>query len=387
MVKKIKKNNFIFCIVISLFLNVITSCTSEEKKEKKEVENKEHKKDDSEKEDDKHEEKKDDHEDDEEKKIESLIKVETITPKIESSNIFIETQGKVYSKKNVSITSLADGKIKKVYFSIGDNIKKGETIAILDNQEANNEEGGLKSKLAINNNIISNFETKLKSYQEMFKIGIVAKNDLDNIINEINTKKLENEDINLNINKISTRKTNYTIKSNFNGYVSEIVSEGSFLNYGQNVASLISEKDEYIESLIPSEQIKNLSTNQKVEILSDTSEKAISGSIYNVSPIASFNMIKVIIKPSETLPLNLDVKIKIPTKSISGLSIPKSAIVLIDGKTSVFAVKDGKSVAKAVDIQKDFENKVIISKGITNKDNIVIKNADILADGTKVLTK
>ncbi|MFN8671167.1 MAG: efflux RND transporter periplasmic adaptor subunit [Candidatus Sericytochromatia bacterium] len=387
-----KKSKFSLLLISMIF---IFSCTENEKKEKEDkkekTETKSSAKDHKEEKEDEHgehkeAEEKDEHEGDEEK-VAALITVSTIKPKLENDNLFIEAQGKVLAKKNSTITSLSEGVIKKINFSIGDNIKAGEIIAILDNKESDNEIEILNNKLKINLNTIKNLDDKLKSYSEMLKIGIVAKNDVDNIKNEINNKKSENEDIKLNISKLSIRKGNNEIKANINGYISDILSDGAFVNKGQSIATIISEKDEYIEALVPAENIKSIYNNQKVKIIASTNTKAINAFVNNISPVASFNMIKVILKADQVLPLNLDVKIQIPSKALSGLSIPKTSVVLNEGKTSVFIVKDGKAVAKEIEIQKDFDNKVIVSKGISSNDQIIVKNADVLADGTKVIVK
>lgn len=314
---------------------------------------------------------------------EPVIEVQTIKPKNNINNSFVEVQGKVNSSKSLSISSIADGKVIKTFISIGDNVTKGQIIAQINNVDSQNDLTSLKSKLEINKSTISNLSNKLKDYEEMLKVGIVARNDIITIKNDINTKKSENEDIKITINKLNNRNSNNILKSPYTGYVNDVVAEGSFVSYGQNVSTIIPLTDQYIEALIPSENLKDIKIGQEVTI-KDMSEK---GYITNISPVSSFNMVKAIVKTKAHLSLGLDMQLKILIKVLKGLTIPKSCIVIQEGKTAVFIVKDSKAILREIEVEKDNNKDVIISKGLTVKDSVVTKNAGILADGTKVVIK
>lgn len=311
-----------------------------------------------------------------------IIEVQTIKPKNITNNSFIEVQGKVNSGKSLSISSIADGKIIKTNISIGQNVKKGQIIAEINNQDSQNDLSTLKNKLEINKNTINNLENKLKDYEDMLKAGIVARNDLITIKNDINTKKVENEDIKLSINKLNIRKSNNIIKSPYSGYVSDVMAEGTFVTYGQSVATVIPSTEQYIEAQIPSENLKSIKAGQEV-IINDSNK----GVITNISPVSSFNMVKAIVKTNMPLTIGLDMQLKILTKISKGLTIPKSCIVIQEGKTTVFIVKESKAVLQGVEIEKDDNTNVIISKGLSIKDKVVVKNASLLSDGTEVKLK
>lgn len=311
-----------------------------------------------------------------------IIEVQTIKPKNITNNSFIEVQGKVNSGKSLSISSIADGKIIKTNISIGQNVSKGQIIAEINNQDSQNDLSTLKNKLEINKNTISNLENKLKDYEDMLKAGIVARNDLIVIKNDINTKKVENEDINLSINKLNIRKSNNIITSPYSGYVSDVMAEGTFVTYGQSVATVIPSTEQYIEAQIPSENLKSIKAGQEV-IINDSNK----GFITNISPVSSFNMVKAIVKTNIPLIIGLDMQLKILTKISKGLTIPKSCIVIQEGKTSVFIVKEGKALLQEVEIEKDDNTNVIISKGLSIKDKVVVKNASLLSNGTEVKLK
>ncbi len=314
---------------------------------------------------------------------EPVIEVETIKPKNNINNTFVEVQGKVNSSKSLSISSIADGKVIKTFISVGDNVTKGQVIAQINNVDSQNDIASLKNKLDINKSTISNLSNKLKDYEEMLKVGIVSRNDIITIKNDINTKKSENEDIKISINKLNYRSNNNILKSPYTGYVNDVVAEGSFVSYGQNVSTIIPVTDQYIEALIPSENLKSIKIGQEV-IINNTSEK---GYITNISPVSTFNMIKAIVKTKAHLSVGLDMQLKIVTKISKGLTVPKSSLIIQDGKTAVFVIKDSKAVLREIEVDKDNNVDVIISKGLSLKDNVVTKNASILADGTKVVIK
>ncbi len=313
------------------------------------------------------------------------VEVKVSKPISVSDTIYFESQGTVKFKKSLSVSSLSEGRIKNLYVIPGEFVKKGQLIALLVNYEQDQELSSLESKLSINKNSIESLEKKMKSSEEMLNLGIIAENDIISLRNDINAKKSEVEDIQITLEKLKIRNNNYEMYANADGYISDILPENSFVTYGQTVANMFSLQDEIVEALIPFDQVNQPKRNQ--DVLIECNNLSIRGKVSDIYPFANSNLIKVLIVPEKVIPLNLEVKVKFKIQNINGLVIPKSAVLIDEGKPIIYLVKDNKAYKKFIKVQKDYLDKVIILNELNPDDNIVIENAYLLSDQVNVIVK
>ncbi|MCL5019892.1 MAG: efflux RND transporter periplasmic adaptor subunit [Patescibacteria group bacterium] len=316
---------------------------------------------------------------------EPQVEVKVAKPASVSDSVYFESQGKVTFKKSFAVSPLSEGRIKKLYVMPGEFVKSGQLVALLVNSEQDRELSTLEGKLRINKNSVESLEKKLKSSEEMLNLGIIAENDLISLKNDINARKSEGEDIQITLDRLKSRNDNYKVYSNTDGYVSDLMPENSFVTYGQSIANIFSLRDEIVEALIPFDQVNQPEKNQEVLIVCNN--LSMDGTVTDIYPFANSNLIKVLIAPEKVVPLNLEVKVRFKIQNINGIVIPKSAVVMDEGKPVIYLVKNNKAAKKFIKVQKDYLDKVIIVNDLNPDDDIVIENAYLLSDQTGVIIK
>lgn len=313
------------------------------------------------------------------------VEVKVTRPAGVSDTLVYNAQGKVTAKTSFSVTALSEGSIRKIYVSVGQPVKEGQVIALLENRELDRELALQSDKLELSRKTVADLEKKVATGGEMLSLGIISESDLVSLKQELNSRQAEEHDLEITSDRLAGREKNYRVVSRKKGYISEILPEDSFVSYGQAVAGIISLEDEQIEAYVPFDQLSLPSTGDPVLI--SCSNLTVPGKVSHSYPSANSNLIRVIVVPDRPVPMNLEVKVTFRLRAVSGLLIPKSAIVLDEGKPVVFIVRNNIAIKKAIRFEKDYLDKVIIANDLEPEAELVVENAYLLSDQTPVTVK
>jgi RND family efflux transporter MFP subunit len=315
----------------------------------------------------------------------TLVEVRVAHPVGVSDTLVFDAPGRVTAKKSFSVTSLSEGNIKTVSAAVGEPVKRGQVIALLENSELDSELAIQKDKLQMSRSTLEDLEKKVSSAEEMLSLGILSKSDLITMKQELNTLATEVRDQEIAYDRLTMRSYNYRVVADRGGYISDILPEKSFVTYGQTVAGIISLEDEQIEAFVPFDRATMPARGDRVTISCNSMTG--SGKVSSVFPSANANLIGVMVAPDTPIPMNLEVKVTFKAGVVGGLMIPKSAVVIVEGKPVIFIVRNDVALKKAITVVKDYLDRVVITDNLGPDDILVIENAYLLSDQTNVKVK
>ena len=113
----------------------------------------------------------------------------------------------------------------------------------------------------------------------------------------------------------------------------------------------------------------------------------VTGTVSHSFPSANSNLIRVIIAPDKPVPMNLEVKVTFKVRTVNGLMIPKTALVMDEGKPVIFIVKNDTAYKKTITVLKDYLDKVVIANDLGPDNALVTENAYLLSDEMNVTVK
>ena len=313
---------------------------------------------------------------------ETRVEVKVARPVGVADTLVFDAQGRVTAKRSFSVTALSEGKIRKVYVSVGELVKKGQLIALLENNELDRELAIQNDKLQLSHTTVENLEKKVKTAEEMLSLGIVSESDLISLKQELNARKTEARDQEITYDRLKGRENNYRVVSDTEGYISDILPEQSYVTYGQAVAGIISLEDEQIEAFVPFDQVSRPDSGD--EVLISCNNLSVSGKVSHSFPSANSNLIRVIIAPDKPIPMNLEVKVTFKVRGVHGLLIPKSAVVMDEGRPVIFIVRNNTAYKKTITVEKDYLDRVVIADDLGPDDVLVTENAYLLSDRMNV---
>ena len=313
----------------------------------------------------------------------SSIEVNVIKPQQDKQALTVEADGEVVAENQNLIIAKATG-VVKLFVSNNSNVIKGDKIAQILDERRGQSLQLLKTKLSLARNEIKSQEAKLADAQAMYKMGVGSKN---NYLNEkvLNEQLKENfQTLNAEYEILKLEQNNSLIYAGEDGTLTNLVASNSYISYGAPLGTFIGKK-RLVKLFVDSAYVDKMGVGTLVNIKS--SYKNTRATIVNILPASTNNLLEVMAKPQNILPLNLQVNANIVLNSLNGLTLPKSAIVLIENHPAIYIIKDGVAHLKYVDILKDMVDKVLIKHTLDKESQVAVKNSYMLHDGLEVTVK
>lgn len=295
-----------------------------------------------------------------------IVKVENI----KSSNLVSSERliGVVQAKYSSTIKAKTNGTIQWIAES-GQQVKAGQPILKLDNDDISNTYNLAKDKLAIVTKKYnrsqelahSNLVTKAWLADEQVKL-LEAQTDLQNAKNEFDK---------------------YIFIAPFDCIIGLAKFRvGSQIKENDELLTIYKPNELIIEVSIPDNLVNNINVGQKVivnaqELKLSALQKSIDLNTHMAPAYINYECNKCVIGQAENIDIILSEKTNI-------ITIPRYAIIIKEGKPSVFIVKETK--AKLINVELgDYEKKMVeIKSGLKVGDQLIISGFQNLSDEQSV---
>lgn len=306
---------------------------------------------------------------------------QTALVKMDDVDELVKLNGKIIpnESKQAKVYALVSGKIKSLSVELGDNVKQGQTLAILQSTEV----AGVTNDLSLAQSNVDITKKNLESTEELYKSNLATERDLTSAKLEYNKATSELNRATQVSSITGGSNATYILKAPINGTVIEKTITNNSEVRADNNASLFTVADLsnvwVIASVYESDINKiKIGDNVIVNTLS-TPDKNYQGKIdkiYDVLDPASRTM-KVRISmsnPHNELKPEMFATINVKGKSEGRmLSIPSKAVVLDDSKQYVVVKKDKQLIIKPITVVKRIGETSFIT-GVNEGDLVVINS-------------
>ena len=325
---------------------------------------------------------------------------------LESLNQSIPIIGRVVSLKESKISAAVIGKVQKVLVEVGDKVKKGQVLALIDIERyqwlseiasakvsaANAELKSAKAETNINLLDLNRMESLKKSssfnvanYEKLqsLQISLLAKEE----ITEAQLKSMIQEE---KLADLNLRRA--TVEAPFDGIIEhKRVEIGEGVGLGVTLFNLVSETLIEVRADVPSKRARILKRDNSIKITT-TDNITFSSKIraIGVRENSSSRTIPVHLKfdsnpISRKLFVGENVNISIPIgPGVQAPTVHKDAILKREGMSLVYIVKEEKAQIKPVKLGDGVGNRFIVLGGIEVGDITVVKGNERLRPGQKV---
>ncbi|WP_373516701.1 efflux RND transporter periplasmic adaptor subunit [Pricia sp.] len=320
---------------------------------------------------------------------EKLPLVNTITAEFQKFDHFLELQGDVKTKQNVLVYPEMAGTLQRVYVKEGDQVRKGQTLAVID-------DGGMSSQLA-----------QLKTQAELAKTTYERRKRLwdQKIGSEIDflSAKSNYEASQNSVDQASSQLGKSTIRAPFSGIIDDVIKDqGTVVSPGpgSEVFRIVNLSDMYIEVDVPETYLGDVTKGKEAmvyfPILGDSITTIIRETGNFIKPSnRSFSVEipvpnkKGNIKPNLTAKVNLndytsEEAILIPSSIISENADGEQYIYIAEAPNS-----DNEAVAKKsiITTGKTQSGQIEVLTGIANGSHVIKEGARTVKDGQRVKIK
>ncbi|PAF42862.1 efflux RND transporter periplasmic adaptor subunit [Helicobacter sp. 11S02596-1] len=307
---------------------------------------------------------------------------------LQKQEVFI---GSIHFKEISNIASQTQGVVKKIYFHIGQKVKKGQKLFSLNDDLLQKDIQIKKAKLKQAQYALERQKKDLARYKNLLDSQSIPLQEYENLeyqlkSQEANILALEAE---LEISQAELAKK--TIYAPFEGIIVEQkVHIAEWVNVGEPVCQILNNSDVEVIVDVPSFIAKNIKPAQKVNLT--INNKNYQGKITALIPKVDTR--------SRTFPVHIAVKndgsfldgmaaealLDVDGKS-EGFIVPRDSIVYYLGHPSIFIAKDNQAVVIRVEVLSVQDSKALIRGKITAGERVIYRGQDRLQNGSEIKEK
>jgi len=303
--------------------------------------------------------------------------------------------GDIIPVQQTSIYSRVTGNIQKIYVDIGDYVKAGKLLALIDQstfiQTVKQTEGLLnQSKASLENNKV-NYRRLFTLYEK----GLTTKGDLDNAETLVKVTEAQVQTAEANYDNARLQLSYCSITAPFSGYITKrLLEQGSLVSSGTSNSIFVLSNIGKLKIMVNvlEKDIPLLENIKNVTVKTDTyPDETFTAKFRKISQLIDLS--------TRTMPVEVDIDNESNTlkpgmfarvelildKHYNVLKIPIQCIRKDEAGSFVFSVSEDNTVIKKyVQTGLESDNKIEIVSGLNESDSIVIVGQELIKENSKV---
>lgn len=311
--------------------------------------------------------------------------VTSMTLKNEVFVHYLELQGNVKTKQNVLIYPEMAGILESVFVKEGQQVSKGDVLAIID-------DGGMAQQVAQLEVTTAFAKTTYERQRRLWaqKIG----SEIQFLQSKTNYEAQKN-----NLAQLKKQQAKFKITAPFDGEIDDVIKDQGTIvapGLGSEVFRIINLDQMYIEADIPESYVASITKGKEVEVLFPILNKSITTNIRQtgnfINPTNRTFKVEISVpNKDQKIKPNLTAKLKINDyTNLSAILIPQSIISEnAEGDQYVYVVKNvkgdyGEAKQVVVTTGKTQGNVIEILTGVSPGDMLIEEGARSIKDDQKV---
>ena len=335
----------------------------------------------------------------EEKQNDEAIKLTVVSPKIQQFNPKLNLHGELVAKDDVAVGSALQGQqISEVLVEVGENVQKGQILALLDN-------AGVKAKFDQQTAALEAAKQNLNSAKAAFSEASSALKRAKSLAAK---KAISSQELEQASTKEASARANLNSAkaqiSQIDAQISEAKDQLAKASIVAPVSGVVTAKKVQIGALTSGEALFNIAKDGIVELSADTDARELAQIKVGMSATAQIYGVKEAVNGRVRLvPVSVDTssrlgKVKISldgeakfigsyAKAIidlpefSALALPAQAISFTDEGAFATLIKDGKAQKQKIQTGLRANGLVQVIWGVSEGDEVALKAAALVNDG------
>ena len=367
------------------------------------------------------------------------VKVATaaaVTSGTPGAGAVLDASGYVTARRRATVSSKVTGKVMEIFVEEGQNVREGQVLARLDDSQmraalafAEAQLSASKKSFAEDQARLREAELNLGRRQRLLKEGVVGSAEVDTVQSEVESLKARiaytQEQVLVAEAQVNLRKTDLNdmvVRAPFSGVaiskdaqpgemISPVSAGGGFTRTG--IGTIVDMASLEIEVDVNESFINRVHPAQKVVAVLDAyPDWQIPAHVITTVPSADRQKATVRVrigfdslaardakrggsKPAAADPRILpDMGVKVSflkeeqlaetAAPVARVTVPKSAVRTIDGRTIVFVVKVDRVERRAIRAGNENGGKVEVLSGLSAGERVVTEGPDTLVDGQRI---
>lgn len=312
-------------------------------------------------------------------KIENIhIPVTVATAKEDTKETGFVKTGTLAPFKEAKVLSASSGNVQRLLFNLGDNVSKGQTLAIINTRL-------LELDLQKSESNVSKLKQDLQTYTELLEGSAATPEKVSDI------RQSYNDAMNLS-QQLRRQIADATIKAPTSGIVGlKAVEEGMYVSTGAEICDIVNLSSLKVQVYLTEAEVYQVIPGQKIKLTTDVyPDRSFFGKVTFISPQANqaYNyQVEITAANEKNAPLRSGtfVNANFSRKTEDEiLMIPREALNASTQNASVYVVQDGKAVLRSIKVGVEHESNIQVTDGLLMGDLVVTSGQINLSDGTLI---
>jgi RND family efflux transporter MFP subunit len=329
----------------------------------------------------------------------AYITVAVTHPKVTGATQQLVLPGNTQPLIDAPVYARTNGYLKKWYADIGTRVKAGDLLAEIETPEVDEQLQQAKADLETAQANLNLAQITAARMVNLEKKGAVAKQDTDNVVYDMNSKKAIVDSAAANVKRLQDLQSFEKVYAPFDGVITGRSTDiGNLINAGSNSTtgkelfhiSAINKLRVFIS--VPEDYEQAAKNGSPATLtLNEFPGRTFPGTIVrnsNSIDLASRTLlveVDVDNPTGELLPgAYVSVHLKFSGTSASALTIPVTTVLFRSEGIRAAVVRDGKAELVPITIGRDFGDTLEVLAGLRTDESLILNTPDSLISGTPV---
>lgn len=301
--------------------------------------------------------------------------------------------GEVRARQEADLSFRIAGKVTQRLVEVGNQVKKGQTLAILDPTDANLQLNAAQAQLDSALSVERTAKTELERYRQLLPDNAISRSQFDQVDNQYKTARSNAQQARANYEVVSNQAAYSTLRADKSGViVTRHIEVGQVVSAGQPIYTLAIDGEREVVVGVPEQLVNQLRVRQPVQVsLWSNAEQLLPAYIREISPAADASRtfaVRVALSNGSTA-VNIGQSARVfitAANSNQQLSVPLAALTAEQQNSYVLVFNPANStlIKKPVRTGAYGRDSVPVLEGLTAQDWVVIGGVHLLQAGQKV---
>jgi RND family efflux transporter MFP subunit len=328
----------------------------------------------------------------------AILTVSIVHPKVTTEPRQLILPGNTQPLIDAPIYARTSGYLKKWYADIGTRVHAGQMLAEIEAPEVDQQLQQAKADLQTAQTNYALAQTTAGRYESLLQKGAVARQDTDNAVSDMNSKKSIVESAAANVKRLEDLQGYEKIVAPFDGVITARNTDvGALIDAGAGGTgkelfhiSATNRLRVYVN--VPEEYERAAANGTKATLtLTEFPGRTFTGTIVRnanaIDPSSRTLLVEVDIDnpKNELLPgAYVSVHLNLSGGPVSAMTIPVNTVLFRSEGLRAAVVRDGKALLIPFQVGHDFGDSLEVVAGLKPDENLIINPPDALVSGTPV---
>ncbi len=319
---------------------------------------------------------------------------------------YITVVGNLIGEATVDLVPRVAGRIENIPVKLGDRVSKGQLVAKIEDREIREQINQAQATLEVNKANVTQRENEVQLQQialdrakTSFEKGLTARQILEDAearynaaVSQLNVARAQQSQTQFRIDELRITLSNTSVVAPTGGFVSRrMLDPGAFANANTVLVTIVDIDSVRLVANLVEKGFKKVVRGVEAKVQVDTFPgEDFSGKVSRVAPVfdpatRTAQMEIEVPNPGFRLKPGMYARVRLTLeRRANALTVPRNAVVDLEGKRGVFLVNEGVAKFKEVTTGLSDGERVEILGGIDESHRVITTGALAVRDGDRV---